>query len=300
MHSSSHKVTKEEFTSHPLLARLLTLPQVPKEIYIKGTLPSVTLDEHGFATPRILTIVGSRKHSTYGKDVVNFLVSSLLGEDVIIVSGLALGIDSLAHKASLENNLLTISIPGSGLGKDVIYPRGNLALASKILETGGVLLSEYSDTTKAESWSFPARNRLMAAISDVVLLVEAEVASGTLITARYALELGKDIGIIPGSIFSPTSKGVHALLHDGAIPICTKEDLFELLHLKPKEVTLDDTPTDLTMHEKILYEILAEPCNKDLLLVESALTASDFMVALTTLEMKGCIKEAFGEVRRVV
>ncbi len=296
----STKILREDFENHPLLSRLLTLPQIPKEIFIQGTLPRVTLDSNGRSTPRILTVVGSRKHTTYGKDVVNQLITSLRGTDVIILSGLALGIDTLAHKSALENNLTTLCIPGSGLGKSVLYPRGNIRVAEEILASGGMLLSEYDDTTKAEQWTFPARNRLMAALSDAVLLIEAEESSGTLITARHALELGKEIGIVPGSIFSPTSRGTHALLHDGATPICNKEDLYELLGIKPVEKTEEEKKKDLTEHEAKLYELLREPCNKDKLLVESLLSPHEFMIALTTLEMKGYIQETFGEVRRIV
>lgn len=298
--SPSKIIPRTEFKNHPLLSRLLNLPQVPESIYIQGTLPEIKIDEQGYSTPRILTVVGSRKHSTYGKDVVKYLVSSLKGTDVIILSGLALGIDSLSHKTALENNILTISIPGSGLGKDVIYPRSNTRLAEEILVSGGALLSEYDDTTKAEQWTFPARNRLMASLSDVVLLIEAEDKSGTLITARHALELGKDIGIVPGSIFSPTSRGTHALLHDGATPICAKEDLYELLHLHIEKQSAEEIIKDLNKQESLIYELLSEPYKKDTLLITSKLPTSEFMVALTTLEMKGYIQETFGEVRRVV
>lgn len=300
MLASSTRISRDEFKNHPLLARLLTLPQIPKEIYIQGNLPEIKIDELGLSSPRILTVVGSRKHTTYGKDVVNHLLSSLNGQDVIVVSGLALGIDALAHKGALQNNLMTISVPGSGLGKDVLYPRNHTELAKEILSSGGVLLSEYNDTTKAEQWTFPARNRIMAALSDATLLIEADVSSGTLITARHALELGKDIGIVPGSIFSPTSTGTHALLRDGAQPICNKEDLYELLHLKIENKTEESNIKDLDPHESILYELLREPCNKDILLVESGLLPHECMIALTSLEMKGYIQETFGEVRRVV
>ena len=299
MIGSSTKILREEFKDHPLLSRLLTLHQVPKEIFIQGTLPKISIDQNGYATPRILTVVGSRKYSTYGKDVVKYLLGALSGADVIILSGLALGIDSLAHKIALENNIVTLSIPGSGLGSGVLYPRSNVRLAEEILSSGGSILSEYDDTTKAEQWTFPARNRLMAALSDAVLLIEAEASSGTLITARHALELGKDIGIVPGSIFSPTSRGTHALLKDGATPISTTNDLYELLHLAPKEekrVAIKNLNND----ETTIYALLHEPCNKDTLLASSLLSPQNFMIALTTLEMKGYIQETFGEVRRIV
>lgn len=293
--------TRDSFSSHRFLARLLELPQVPEKIIVEGSLPEITLDEQGFATPRILTVVGSRKHSTYGKDVIEHLLSSLHHQPVIIISGLALGIDALAHKEALKHNLMTISIPGSGLSREVLYPRSNITLAEEIVSNGGTLISELDDSTPAAQWTFPARNRIMAALSDAVLLIEAEEQSGTLITARHALELGKNIGVVPGSIFSPTSDGTHALLRDGATPITNSNDLFELLHLAQPEIKPSKTNLeDLTEDEQKLYSLLSEPRMKDTLLSLSNLAPQAFMIAITSLEMKGYIQETFGELRRVV
>jgi DNA processing protein len=300
MHRESKELPQDSFSSSPLLSRLLTLPQIPKQLFIQGDLPPISIDEQGYATPRILTVVGSRKYSSYGKDVVKFLMESLRGEPVIIVSGLALGIDALAHTYALENNLQTIAIPGSGLGQSVLYPKNNITLAEKILTSGGCLLSEYGDTISAEKWTFPARNRLMAALSDAVLIIEADLQSGTLITGRHALELGKDIGVVPGSIFSPNARGPLSLIKEGATPIASKEDLFELLRLTPNILSETKDSIPLEEDERKIYELLSETCNKDTLLVISELTPERFMVALTTLEMKGYIQETFGEVRRVV
>ncbi len=301
MQHPRHIFTREQFETHPLLSRLLELPQIPEQITVEGTLPEVTIDEHGRATPRILTIVGSRKYSTYGKDALNHLVQGLAGQPVVIISGLALGIDSLAHKAALENKITTISVPGSGLGREVLYPRSHVRLAEEIVKEGGALMSEWNDDMQAAQWTFPARNRIKAALSDAVLLIEADEKSGTLITARYALELGRDIGVVPGSIFSPTSRGTHNLLRDGATPIMHIDDLFALLHLKKREEnTLHESPQNLSEDEQKLYNLLSEPRGKDMLLLLSELKPSSFMIALTTLEMKGCIQETFGELRRVV
>lgn len=301
MQNSRQMFMRDQFSTHPLLARLLELPQVPEKIIVEGNLPELIIDEHGRATPRILTVVGSRKHSTYGKDVLAHLLSSLQDEQVIIVSGLALGIDALAHTQALKHSLITISVPGSGLAREVLYPSSHRNLAESIVDKGGALLSEWDDDTPATAWTFPARNRIMAALSDAVLLIEAEEQSGTLITARHALELGRDIGVVPGSIFSPTSIGTHALLRDGATPIMSPDDLFSLLRLTRKEKREENKlPQHLTEDELKLYTLLSEPRGKDVLLVLSDLKPAVFMVALTTLEMKGYIQETFGELRRVV
>lgn len=293
-------IKKENFSSNEFLSRLLNLHQIPEEINYTGTLPKTTHDKNGISLPRILTVVGSRAHTNYGKDVVEHLISSLHGQPVIVLSGLALGIDGLAHRAALANNITTIAIPGSGLSEKVLYPRTHLNLAKEILEKGGAIISELGNEESAAQWTFPARNRLMAALSDAILIIEAENPSGTLITARQALELGKDIGVVTGSIFSKTSEGAHMLLKDGATPITDAESLLELLHLKPLEKDNEKTQINLSENEKLLYSLIKEPIQKDSLLIESRLTPTDFMITITQLEIKKLIRDEFGEVRRIV
>lgn len=295
-------IKRSEFASHPLLVRLEELHKPPDELFIEGNLPLATIDEYGRATPRILTIVGSRNHTTYAEDAVRMLVESLKGKDVVILSGLALGIDSLAHKHALKNNLKTIAIPGSGLDRKVLYPRVNSSLAEDILQKGGALISELKPKESAAQWTFPSRNRLMAALSDAVLIIEAKEKSGTLITARQALELGRDIGVVPGNIFSENSKGTNELARLGAHIIASKEDVFDLLHL-PYEEKRDDNKlvhVEAGNDEMKILEALIEPTSKDALLSKTGLAPTAFLVALSSLEMKGYVQEAFGEVRKVV
>lgn len=291
-------IKREEFKDHPLLSRLLELHTPPKELYIKGTLPEVTLDEYGRATPRILTVVGSRRHTQYGKHAVEKLLTSLLNENVIILSGLALGIDGLAHKEALRNKLVTIAIPGSGLDQTVLYPSTHRGLAEEILEQGGALISELAPDVSAAPWTFPARNRIMAALSDALLIIEAEDKSGTLITGRLALELGRDIGAVPGEIFSPTSNGTNMLVHEGAHSIGSVDDLFSLLHLSQEknEVTIFTYEKD----EQIIMDLIREPIEKDTLLLASNLPLTQVLAAFSSLEIEGHLEETFGEVRRLV
>lgn len=294
-------IEKKDFHTHPLLARLLQLHDIPKKIYIEGTLPEVTLDEYGRATPRILTIVGSRKNTSYGRSALEMLVSSLKEQHIIILSGLAMGIDGLAHKLSLTNKLTTIAVPGSGLDTKVLYPSSHLQLREEILDNHGALLSELEPNTRAAPWTFPQRNRIMAALSDALLIVEAEEKSGTLITARLGLELGKDIGAIPGEIFSPTAKGTNALINEGAMPITSPADIFSLLHLSYSEDTTNNLSIiSLTTNEKIIIELLREPIDKDTLLEKSKLSFVDFVTAFSSLEINGYLQESFGEVRSLV
>ncbi len=294
-------ILQKDFASHPLLARLLELHDIPKQISIEGTLPEVVIDEYGRLTPRILTIVGSRKNTAYGRRALEMLISTLHGEDVLILSGLAFGIDGIAHTLALKHNLKTVAIPGSGLDRKVLYPSSHIQLAQDILEKNGALLSEFSHTTSPAPWTFPQRNRIMAALSDALLVVEAEEKSGTLITARLALELGRDIGAVPGEIFAPTASGTNMLIREGAYSITSPDDLFALLHISPKNnKSAVAAPTNLTDEEKLILELLREPYDKDTLFQKTKLPFETFVVAFSSLEINGLIEESFGEVRRIV
>lgn len=292
-------LSQEHFKEYPPLSRLLDLPQIPDEIYIRGKLPSITLDHLGRATPRILTVVGSREHSSYAREALEYLLQGLRGENVIVLSGLAIGIDSSAHKSALENNLLTIGIPGSGLHDDVLYPRSSERLAKDILYAHGTLLSEFSPSTKAAKWTFLARNRVMAALADAILVAEAKENSGTLVTARYALELGKPIGCITGSLFSEFNKGSNALIRDGATPLMSQEDLFSLLEIEKKKEETAELPL-LSEDESHILSLLSEPHSKADLLLLSKLPPDRFLQALTMLELSNYVKTSLHEVRKLV
>ncbi len=174
--------------------KLKQIPDAPKKLYVEGVLPS--------EDTKILAVVGARKHTPYGKEACEKLIAGLAGYDICIVSGLALGIDAVAHKAALDAGLKTIAVPGSGLDRSVLYPITNKRLAEEILHAGGALLSEFEPKTIAAPWTFPQRNRIMAGLADAVLVVEAELQSGTLITSKYATEYNRDVLAVPGSIFS--------------------------------------------------------------------------------------------------
>lgn len=298
MNESISIIKREDYASSPLLARLLELHDIPEQLYITGKLPEITIDEYGRATPRILTVVGSRKHTQYGKHAVEKLVASLAGTNVIILSGLALGIDGLAHSTALKNNITTVSIPGSGLSRKVLYPSTHIHLAEDIVSSGGAMLSELHPDMRSAQWTFPARNRIMAALSDAVLIVEAEEKSGTLITARQALELGRDIGAVPGELFSPSSVGTNALIREGAYIVASDDDLYALLHLSKQKSA--EVVENFTKEEETIMNLLTESMGKDTLLITSKLTLEKFLSALSSLEIKGYIEETFGEVRRLV
>ena len=271
--------------------RLLEIPKPPKAISIRGALPEESMI--------YLTVIGSRKYTRYGKEVIEKLISSLRGRNVVIVSGLALGIDSLAHEEAIKNGLKTIAFPGSGLDPKFIYPRTNFSLAEKIVSSGGALVSEFALDQRATRWTFPQRNRLMAGISDAILIIEAEAKSGSLITTTLGLDYNKNILTVPGPIFSETSIGTNNLLKQGATPITNAKDLLEALGLaKEKDTEEEIDLEDLTDEERTLLENLKEPRDKDELIRLSGMPASKAQIVITSMELKGLIKEELGEIRR--
>jgi DNA processing protein len=178
------------------------------------------------AQPRV-AIVGSRRPSPYGEAAAEQLASDLAKSCVIVVSGLALGIDAAAHRGALNGGGITVAVMGTGV--DVVYPAAHLRLAEDILAAGGALVSQFPDGTHPRRHNFPARNWTMAALSDVVLVVEAGEGSGALITAEAALDLHKEVMAVPGSIFSPLSVGTHSLLRDGAGLVQNARDVLAVL-----------------------------------------------------------------------
>lgn len=201
---------------------LLEIPEPPKNLWIIGDLPDEEKSVY-------LCVVGSRKNTPYGREACERIISGLRGYPISIVSGFAIGIDTIAHKTAMRAGLKTIVLPGSGLSQEVIYPKRNIHMVDEIIKNGGCLLSEFEPDFKATVWGFPRRNRLMAGISKATLVIEAAERSGTLITANLAVEYNRDLMAVPGSVFSVSSKGTNRLIHDGATPVTCSEDLIENL-----------------------------------------------------------------------
>lgn len=282
------KLEKKDF---PLsLSKLLEIPEPPERLYIRGAVPE---DD-----TVLLAVVGSRKYTSYGKDVCQKIISGLTGYDITIVSGLALGIDSIAHRSAIDAGLKTIAIPGSGISEDVIYPREHLFLAREIIERGGAIISEFEPDFKATTWSFPKRNRIMAGLSSAVLIIEAEEKSGTLITARLALDYGRDVFVVPGSIFSDNSKGTNWLIRQGAMPITSSEDLLNELGFETKNKTSDTNMEDMNENERKIFLSLSEPRTRQELKEICEIEMTDLNTALSVLEIKGLIKEINGKIEK--
>ncbi len=273
-------------SEYPPLLR--EIPQPPLRLYVRGNLPAIDT--------KCLAVVGSRNYTNYGKQVVEYLIRGLRGYNIAIVSGLALGIDALAHESALENNLYTLAVPGSGIDDNVLYPRTNRGLASRILDAGGGLLSEFEPEFKATTWSFPARNRIMAGLSHATLVIEAGEKSGTLITARLTADYNRELLVVPGNIFSESSKGGHQFLKLGATPVTTPDDILTALNIEKIESGHEQTlfDTNLTEHEKQVLTLLKEPTERDTLIRTLGLPVSETAVLLMQLELGGHIREDNG------
>ena len=283
--TDSHSRAVKKLTRKDFPRGFLEIPDPPEKLFLRGTLPE--------SDKLLLTVVGSRKCTRYGEEAARAIVTGLAGYPLAIVSGLALGLDGVAHRSALEAGLRTVAIPGSGLDDSVLYPRAHLRLAHDILDSGGALLSEMEPRERALPHTFPKRNRLMAGISGAVLVVEADERSGSLITARLALEYNRDVLAVPGTIFSRVSRGTNALIRDGATPITTAEDILHHFGLESAgKMALDNT--SLSPNEKLLVECLREPRSRDELTKMLKLPVAEVSVLVTELEVKGIIKNNSG------
>jgi len=225
------------------------------------------------------------------------LIGGLAGYPIVIVSGLAYGIDAEAHKAALKFGLQTVAVPGSGLDWDVLYPKANHGLAKEILKQGGALLSEEDPDTKSMDYMFPKRNRIMVGLSHATLVVEAKEKSGSLITAKLATEYNRDLLVVPGSIFSESSKGTHQFLRLGAQAATSPHDILQTLGLEERKSAALELRTDLSESEIRVLELIASPLSRDELIRALALSTTEVNVLLSAMELKGLIVESLGVVR---
>lgn len=270
---------------------LREIPDRPKRLYVRGTLPSSEVPW--------LAIVGSRAITNYGRQACRYLIEGLRGYPIVIVSGLAYGVDAEAHKLALEVGLPTIAVPGSGLDWNTLYPRANVALARAILKSGGTLVSEFEPETRAAEWTFPQRNRIMAGMCRATLIIEAKEKSGSLITAKLVTEYNRDLLVVPGSIFSEESRGTHQFLKLGATPITEPADILRALGITEREniASLTELRSDLSPEEIRVIEILRSPLPRDTLLTALALPITEANILLSAMEIKGMLVEELGVIR---
>lgn len=272
---------------------LKEIPQPPKRLSVRGKFPPKELIPIAF--------VGSRNYSAYGKQVCETLIKGLAGYPVCIVSGLALGIDGIAHREALAQGLTTVAFPGSGLGTRVLYPAQHHSLAEEILEHDGALISEFDENFRATQWSFPQRNRLMAGFARMTVVIEAGIKSGTRITAKLATEYGRSVGAVPGNIFHESSSGAHELLKQGALPITCAEDILHELGFNQPSLSFEhtDSLTVFSEEEKEVLAHLSEPQTPDELSEILGWEPQHLSIVTTTLEVKGVVRVSFGYIERI-
>ncbi len=282
------------------ISPLLTeITDPPETLRIQGTYPG-----HDQGVEKYLTVVGSRKYSDYGKAACESLILGLVGYPIAIISGLALGMDVIAHKAALDAGLKTIAVPGSGLAEDVLYPASHRGLRDTILEAGGCLLSEFDDDFRATPYAFPQRNRIMAGLSHAVFVVEAVPKSGTLITSKYATDYNRDVFTIPHTIFTPTGAGPHRLIREGATPIRSADDILEAFGLTKHEGLFANQSSkskrsyrDCSPDELHIISLLDEPKTRDELFIYIDKPIHTIQATLSMLELRGYIEEKLGKIR---
>lgn len=239
-----------------------------------------------------LAVVGARKYSHYGQQVTEKIIFDLAKNNITIVSGLALGVDALAHNATLAANGKTIAVLGSGIDKYSIYPAANRYLSEKIVASGGLVMSEFPLGTPPLKFNFPQRNRIISGLSRGTLVIEASEKSGSLITANFALEQNREVFAVPGNIFSDNSAGTNALIKKGAKAVTTANDIMETLDLVNITSYINNKiAMPESKEEEIILSLLShEPTHVDDLIRLSGLGVSQINSTLIIMEMKGMIK----------
>ena len=263
---------------------LTQMAHPPRQIFWRGQPPETWLGR-----PR-LAVVGSRRITPYGRDITSKLVSEFARAGIVIVSGLAYGVDIAAHRAALAAGGTTVAVLPGGL--DMIYPAAHADVARQVIEKGS-LITEYPPGTESYKSNFIARNRIISGLAEAVLITEAALKSGSLHTARFALEQGKTVMAVPGNITSPFSEGCNNLIKSGAIPVTSADDVFFALKISRSEgkpQTISGTPS-----EQLVFGLIREGLNgQEELAAAAQLEGSRLASVLTMLEIAGHIRPAGG------
>ncbi len=271
------KINNSSPDQHKFLKRLATVADPPKSLYYIGNLPE---------PPRLtVAIVGTRRPTAYGRAVTEQIASALAARGVLIVSGLALGVDAIAHTAALDAGGHTLAVVTSR--PDDPTPRTNRRLAERIIDNGDCIMSEYDQTHRILGpWEFVIRNRIVSGLSDAVIVTEANLRSGTMSTVSHALEQGRDVYAVPGPITSPLSAGCNAMISQGANPIVTIDQLLESLGLTGQQkILLGENDAETT----VLQLLQSGLSDGDELQKTSKLDAQTFSTTITMLEIRGLI-----------
>ncbi|HVE81165.1 MAG TPA: DNA-processing protein DprA [Candidatus Dormibacteraeota bacterium] len=258
---------------------LREIPSPPKELFVLGkVLTDIPL----------VAIVGSRKPTAYGKQITHQLAGELAHAGVGVVSGLALGIDAIAHQGALDAGGYTIAVQACGLNE--IYPASNRNLGRRIIESGGAVVSEYPKGMPPLKQHFPARNRIISGLSLAVIVTEADASSGSLITANFALEQNKLVMAVPGNITSLRSAGPNNLIKTGAIPVTSAADVLTALDLKSTKLSKKPARADSAVEAKLMELLDSGLSNSQELIEQSGLNAAEFANVITLMEITGKVR----------
>ena len=273
------KINRQSIGISGFTSVLETIPVPPKELFYKGTLPAKRVPT--------VAVIGSRKPTPYGIEVTRRIAYDLAKQGVVIISGLAYGVDAVAHKAALEAEGTTIAVLAGGLHK--LYPAPHAQLANDIVRSGGALISEREPGYEARRYDFLARNRLVSGLADAIVVTEATEKSGTLSTVAHALEQNKEVFAVPGPITSLVSVGPNRLLQQGAHVALSAEDILRVIapdiHKSQARLPLGDTEIEV----RIIGLIQSGVSDGDVLLQQCTVSPAEFSQALTMMELKGSI-----------
>jgi DNA processing protein len=291
-----HRIKPLFLTDADYPKRLLNCYDSPTLLFYKGT-----ADLNG---SKILAIVGTRSNTDYGRQVTEKLVKDLSHQDIVIISGLAHGIDAIAHKAAIKNGLPTVGVVGHGL--DTIYPSQNTGLAKEMVNEGGGLLTEFFSGTKPDKHNFPLRNRIVAGLCDATVMVETNIKGGSMITAKLADAYNRDVFAVPGRTTDKYSSGCnHLIKHNKAILLCDAEDLLDIMGWKEKKKEIKkqrELFIELSPDEKQVIQILQEKetVHIDEINLQSGLSSSAAAAAILNLELQGVIVSLPGKMYKLL
>jgi len=279
-----NKFNRESIVTSSVLSPLLQLANPPENLYVKGNLP--------ISRPPVVAIIGTRRPTSYGREVTHKLASDLAANGIVVVSGLAMGIDTIAHTAALDAGGVTIAVLAQGLHS--IYPASNRDLAERITKNGA-LITEYEMGQEAMKYHFLARNRIVSGLADAVIVTEAADRSGTFSTVAHALEQNKEVFAVPGPITSLLSAGPNRLLQQGAHVVLSANDVLEVIAPEliagQRKLVFGNTP----LEAKIIQLIQQGVRSGDELLEKSEAATSEFLEALTMMELNGTVKAIGGD-----
>lgn len=274
------KINRLSPHNHNYLKIIDSIAKPPEKLYFIGKLPDNRIPT--------VAIVGTRKPTSYGKEVTTRLSTDLAKRGILIISGMAMGVDAIAHRSCLEVGGRTIAVLGNGV--DIAYPASNQQLYNDILQKDSAIISEYEPGFEPRSYTFLERNRIVSGLADAVIITEAAIGSGTMSTAAHALEQGKDVFVVPGNITSPMSMGCNKLIKQGANPIACAEDVIEII--APQ---LLNSQTQLALgsnpNENLIIELLQSGVRDgEELQIKSQINPSELSSTMTIMEINGTIR----------